>query len=150
MTEAWLFCKFVGTSVGVGKILLCELGVQDKLQPRGGLPEHLLWALYLMKVHIKQGPGSWVVGASCGAVQPKTNRKWVWAFIKAIAKLIDLVVSIYIIVFIGTCLFIFFLLVARGSLLLSHPLLLAPLLSHVTPPLLIIAVTLISPNLRST
>ena len=94
--------------MGVSKILLCELGVQDKLRPRGGRPEHLLWALYLMKVHIKQGPGSWVVGASCGAVQPKTNRKWVWAFIKAIAELIDLVVSIYIIVFIGTCLFIFF------------------------------------------
>ena len=73
----------------------------------GGRPEHLLWALYLMKIHFKQDPGSWVIGASCKAVQLKTNRKWVWAFIKAIAKLIDLVVSIYIIVFIGTCLFIF-------------------------------------------
>jgi len=34
-TEAWFFCKFLGTSVGVGKILLWELAVRDKLQPRG-------------------------------------------------------------------------------------------------------------------
>jgi hypothetical protein len=45
-----------------------------------------------MKVYPKQGPGCSVVSASAGAVNPKTHRKWVWAFIKAIAKLVDMVV----------------------------------------------------------
>ena len=98
-----------------------------------------------MKAHIKQGPGSWVVVASCGAVQTKTNRKWVWAFIKAIAELIELVVSIYIIVFIyflitrGQRVLVFITSVVATTIIISHYL-----------PLPIIATTLISPNLRST
>jgi hypothetical protein len=43
--------------------------------------------LFFMKVYSKQGPGCSVVGASAGAVDPKTHRKWVWAFIKAIAEM---------------------------------------------------------------
>jgi hypothetical protein len=46
-----------------------------------------------MKVYPKQGPGCAVVGASHGAADPKTLRKWVWAFIEAISELVDLVVS---------------------------------------------------------
>ncbi len=46
-----------------------------------------------MKVHPKQGLGCLVVGASASAVDLKTHRKWVWAFIKSIAKLVDVVVS---------------------------------------------------------
>ena len=38
------------------------------------------------------GGGS-VVGASAGAVNPKTFRKWIWAFIRAIAELKEVVVS---------------------------------------------------------
>jgi hypothetical protein len=79
-------------SVRVVKILW-ELIVRDKLQPKGGRPEHLLWMLYFLKVYPKQGPGCLVVGASAGAVDPKTHRKWVWAFIEAIAELVDCVVS---------------------------------------------------------
>jgi hypothetical protein len=41
----------------------------------------------------KQGPGWLVVGASASAVDPKTHRKYVWAYVKAIAKLVDVVVS---------------------------------------------------------
>ncbi len=73
--------------------ILWELVVPDKLRPKGGRPEHLLWMLYLLKVYPKQGPGCSVVGASAGTVNPKTHRKWVWAFIEAIAKLVDCVVS---------------------------------------------------------
>ncbi len=76
MKEARLFREFFGMSVRVVKILW-ELVVWDKLRPRGGHPEHLLWALYFMKVYPKQGPGCLVVGASTGAVDPKTHRKWV-------------------------------------------------------------------------
>jgi hypothetical protein len=46
-----------------------------------------------MKVYPKQGPGCSVVGASAGTVDPKTHRKWVWAFINAIADLVDVGVS---------------------------------------------------------
>ncbi len=73
--------------------ILWELVVCNKLQPRGGHLEHLLWALFFRKVYPKQGPGCSVVGTSAGAVNPKNHRKWVWAFINAIADLVDVVVS---------------------------------------------------------
>ena len=46
-----------------------------------------------MKVYPKQSSGCLAVGTSAGAVDPKTHRKWVWAFIDAIAELVDVVVS---------------------------------------------------------
>ncbi len=46
-----------------------------------------------MKVYPKQSPGCLAVGASAGAVDPKTHRKRVWAFIDAVANLDDVVVS---------------------------------------------------------
>jgi hypothetical protein len=46
-----------------------------------------------MKVYPTQSPGCSVVSASAGAVDHKTHRKWVWAFINAIANLVDVVVS---------------------------------------------------------
>jgi hypothetical protein len=74
--------------------ILWELVVRDKLRPREGRLEHLLWALYFMNVYPKQGPGCLVVGASAAAVNPKTHCKWVWAYIEAIAKLVNVVVSL--------------------------------------------------------
>ena len=46
-----------------------------------------------MKVYPKQCPRCSTVGASTGAVDPKTHRKWVGAFIDAVANLVDTVVS---------------------------------------------------------
>ena len=93
-TETRLFCEFFGTSERVVE-LVWELVVRDELRPRGGRPKHLLWALHLLKVYPKQGPGCAFVGASYGAVDAKTHRKWVWAFIDAIAELVDVVVSTF-------------------------------------------------------
>jgi hypothetical protein len=76
LKEARLFREFFGTSVRVIDTLW-ELVVGDKLRPRGGHPQHLLWALCYMKVYPKQGPSCLVVGASAGAVDPKTHKKWV-------------------------------------------------------------------------
>ncbi len=70
-----------------------ELLERDSLLLEGGRPKHLLWALHFMKVYPKQSPGCSAVGASTGAVGPKTHRKWVWAFIDAAANLVDTVVS---------------------------------------------------------
>ncbi len=63
-------------------------------QAEGGRPEHLLWALYFMKVYPKQGPGCSVVGTSAGVVDLKTHRKWVGAYVEAIAELVNVVVSL--------------------------------------------------------
>ncbi len=90
--EARHFWEFFGTSMFIVK-KVWELLDRDSLLPEGGLPKHLLWALHFMKVYPKQSPGCSAVGASAGAVNPKTHRKWVWAFIDAVANLIDVVVS---------------------------------------------------------
>ena len=46
-----------------------------------------------MKVYPKQSLGCSAFSASAGAVDPKTHRKWVWAFIDAFANLVNVVVS---------------------------------------------------------
>jgi hypothetical protein len=93
-TETRHFREFFGTSVLVVE-KTWELLERDSLLPEGGRPKHLLWALHFMKVYPKQSPGCSAVGASAGAVDPKTHRKWVWAFIDAVANLDDIVVSNY-------------------------------------------------------
>ncbi len=70
-----------------------ELLDRDSLLPEGGFPKHLFWALHFMKVYPKQSLGCSAIGTSASAVNPKTHRKWVWAFINAIANLIGVVVS---------------------------------------------------------
>ncbi len=52
-----------------------------------------------MNIQPKQGLGCVVVGGSGGAVDLKTQSKLVWAFVKAIAKLVDMVMSVYIMIF---------------------------------------------------
>lgn len=90
--ETRLFREFFGTSVEAVAIVW-DLLARDSLLPEKGRPKHLLWALHFMKAYPKQGPGCSVVGASAGAVDPKTFRKWVWDFIRAIADLEEAVVS---------------------------------------------------------
>jgi len=70
-----------------------ELIKRDSLLPEGGRPKHLLWALHFMKVYPKQSPGCSTVGASAGAIDPKTHQKWVWLLIDALVGLMDVVVS---------------------------------------------------------
>ncbi len=93
--ETRLFREFFGTSVDAVTIVW-DLLARDSLLPEKGRPKHLLWALHFMKAYPKQGPGCSVVGASAGAVDPKTFRKWVWALIRAIADLEEAVVSNFI------------------------------------------------------
>ncbi len=90
--ETRLFHNFFETSKRVVE-LAWELLIPNELQPRGGSPEHLLWTLHFLKVYPKQGPGSVVIGTSNGVVNVKTYRKWVLAFIDALAELVDIMVS---------------------------------------------------------
>jgi hypothetical protein len=91
-TETRHFREFFGAPIHVVE-KVWELIKRESLLPEGGRPKHLLWALHFMKVYPKQSPGCSTVGASAGAVDPKTHRKWVWAFIDAVANLDDVVVS---------------------------------------------------------
>jgi hypothetical protein len=91
-TETRHFCEFFGSSVLVVE-KVWELLERDSLLPEGCRQKHLLWAHHFMKVYPKQSPGCSAVGASAGAVDPKTHRKWVWAFIDVVANLVDVVVS---------------------------------------------------------
>ena len=91
-TGARLFKEFFGTSLFVIEILW-EMLVEDNLLPENGEPRHLLWTLFFLKTYPKQALGCSVVGASAGAVDPKTMKKWVWDFIDSIGELVDDVVS---------------------------------------------------------
>ncbi len=94
-TEARYFREFFGTRTSVLVVKKTwELLERDSLLPESGRPKHLLWALHFMKVYPKQSPGCSTVGASTGAVDPKTHRRWVWAFIDAVANLVNTVVSL--------------------------------------------------------
>ena len=94
-TEVRAFRETFGTSLLIVETVWCLL-VQECVLPDKGQPKHLLWALHFMKVYPLQAPGCAAVGASGGAVGPKTHRKWVRDFIKAIAEVIDEVVSLFL------------------------------------------------------
>ncbi len=94
--EALHFREFFGTPVKAVEIIW-DLLVRDSFLPEKGRPKHLLWVLHFMKAYPKQGPACATVGASAEAVDAKTFRKWVWAFIRAIADLEEVVVSIFLI-----------------------------------------------------
>ena len=92
-TEMRIFRELFGTRLLVVEnlwLLLDELS----LHPEGGLPKHLLWALHFMKAYPLQAQGCAAVGRSGGAVDPKTYRKWVWAYIEAVSDLELEVVSL--------------------------------------------------------
>jgi hypothetical protein len=76
--------------------MVWDMLVASGLRPEKSCPKHLLWALYFLKVYPKQSSGCSVVGASMGAVDPKTIRKWVWQFIENIADLAEEVVSLFV------------------------------------------------------
>jgi hypothetical protein len=90
--EARHFREFFGMSLLLVE-KTWELLKRDSLLPEGGHPKHLLWTLHYMKVYPKKSPRCSAVGVSAGAVDSKTHRKWVWAFIDAVANLVDTVVS---------------------------------------------------------
>ncbi len=89
------FHDFVGANISIMS-MVWDMLMANGLRPEKSRPKHLLWALYFLKVYPKQSPGCLVVGASMGAVDPKTMRKWVWQFIENIADLADDVVSNFV------------------------------------------------------
>ena len=92
VVENRLFKEHFGISVAV-TLIVWNLLVENDLVPEKGQMKHLLWTLVFLKVYPKQGPVCSIVGGSDGAIDPKTFRKWVWAFIFAISYLEEEVVS---------------------------------------------------------
>jgi len=92
MMETRRFRKFFGISAAV-TMILWDLLVEHNLLPPKGKIKHLLWSLYVLKIYSNEEPTCAVLGGSKGAIDPKTMRHWVWAFIRAIAKLGPVVVS---------------------------------------------------------
>lgn len=90
--ERRCFREFFGTSISIA-CLVWHLLLEHNRLPENGEIKHLLWTLFFLKVYPKQGPACSVVGASKGAINPKTFRKWVWKFCEAIAELHVEVVS---------------------------------------------------------
>jgi hypothetical protein len=75
--------------------MVWDMLVEGGLLPKKGEPKHLLWTLYFLKCYPKEGPGCAAVGASKGAIDPKTMRKWVWLVLERIKELADHVVSLF-------------------------------------------------------
>ncbi|KAL3811472.1 hypothetical protein ACHAXA_010724 [Cyclostephanos tholiformis] len=71
-TEARAFRETFGTPLHNMERVWFLLN-QEELHPANGCPKHLLWALHFLKVYLMQAPGCVAVGASVGAVDPKTH-----------------------------------------------------------------------------
>jgi hypothetical protein len=83
------FRSFFGSRQDIVEMVWDMLG-EGGLRPEKSKPKHLLWALYLLKVYPREGPGCSAVGGSKGAINP---RKWVWLFLECITELAENVVS---------------------------------------------------------
>jgi hypothetical protein len=68
---------------------------EGSLYPENSKPKHLLWALYFLKVYLREGPRCCAVGGLKGAINPKTMHKWVWLFLERITKLADIMAFVY-------------------------------------------------------
>ncbi len=86
------FREFFGASSVVVAVLWRMLSEYD-LVPKGGKIVHILWTLHFFRAYPKEGHACAIAGGSGGAVDPKTHRKFVWAFIYAIADAESIVVS---------------------------------------------------------
>ena len=82
---------------GVGPFVVAKLWIlmanHDVIPPEGKI-KHLLWTLHFLKAYPRQATVCSMVGGSTGAVDPKTLRKYMWPFIRAIADFEPALVSI--------------------------------------------------------
>ena len=101
LNQRSLIQEFFGVSV-FAAILAWKLLVDNGFLPEDGMIEHMLWALYFLKVYPKQEPVRAAVGGSNGAVDPKFFWKYIWPFVYAIDDLEQIVVS-----FVATSCFLF-------------------------------------------
>ena len=92
-TEDRNFREFFGTGPFVVAKLWTLMTDHDFIPPDGEIT-HLMWTLHFLKAYPRQGAVCSTVGGSSGAIDPKTFRKYIWPFIRAMADLEPAVVSI--------------------------------------------------------
>ena len=83
------FRSFFGCGVEVARLAWNMLRAKS-LVPPGGLVVHYLWSLMFMKLYSSET----ALCAHAGGIDPKTFRKWVWPFIRALSELEYSVVSL--------------------------------------------------------
>jgi hypothetical protein len=84
-TEDRHFHEFFGMGPFVVSQLWNLLAHNDFIPPEGEM-KHLLWMLHFLKAYPKQAAVCSTVGGSAGAIDPKTLRKYMWPFIRAVAN----------------------------------------------------------------
>jgi hypothetical protein len=92
-TEDRHFREFFGAGPFVVAKLWILMANHDIIPPEGKI-KHLLWTLHFLKAYPRQATVCSTVGGSTGAIDPKTLRKYMWPFIRAIADLEPALVSI--------------------------------------------------------
>jgi len=92
-TEDRHFRGFFGASPFVVAKLWLLMAHLDLIPTEGNI-KHLLWTLHFLKVYPRQANVCSTVGGSTGAIDPKTLRKYMWPFIRAITDLEPALVSI--------------------------------------------------------
>ncbi len=90
--EDMRFCTFYGV-LAIAVLDAWRKLTYHALVPKGEWFFHLLWALMFMKLYVTEPDMCANAGGSCGDVDPRTFRKWVWPFIEALAELQYKVVS---------------------------------------------------------
>lgn len=94
-TEDERFRSHFGCGAHIALILYQRLKASDLIPEVSPTPvKHLLWALFFKKCYPKEKLACGTVGGSNGAIDPKTLRKYIWPFIKAISDLEPEVVSL--------------------------------------------------------
>ena len=85
------FREYFGCNV-LNALIIWNLLRNLDFLPESGSHHHFLWSLCYMK----QYPKTRAMCSICGGIDPATMRKWVWAYIAAIACLEEHVVSYFL------------------------------------------------------
>jgi hypothetical protein len=93
LAKTCAFRETFGMSLPIVRTVWRMLGEEDLL-PEGSYPNYLRWALHFLKVYPLHAPGCAAVSVSSRTMDPKIHHKRVWAFIKAVAALENVIVSL--------------------------------------------------------
>lgn len=85
------FRTLFGTSPNICSIVWNMVYPSSNIALKRAKPQHLLWALMLLKTYSEES----VMSCLAGGVDEKTFRKWAWIFIQEIESLFAEVVSGY-------------------------------------------------------
>lgn len=86
LSEEDRYKEFFGCRAEIA-LIVWSLLTKHCLLPDAAKLNHFLWALFFMKIYPREKVACALAGASGGAIDPKTLRKYVWPMIRSIADL---------------------------------------------------------------